>query len=584
MIKQHIEHLIQLALRSLLESGEIPVIPAFTQIEPTKDKRHGDFTCNAALILAKHTQKKSIDIARRIIDLLPPSPDIETVTAAGPGFINFTLSFNAYLPVLTSILQEKQQYGRCAIGRNKHILVEFVSSNPTGPLHVGHGRHAVFGSIVANLLEAVGFKVTREYYVNDAGRQMDILTVSVWWRYLAQCGVHLAFPASGYQGNYLLDIAGALYQQHSDRFSVTTEELLQHLPADIEQTDPEIYIDKAIAGAKHLLGEKYQTIYETALASIMADIKEDLDEFGVYFDQWFSEKEFSATGQVEKALAQLGKNGQVYLHEGATWFRSTQFGDTKDRVLVRSNGQRTYFANDVAYHFDKFSRGVDIALDIFGSDHHGYLLRMKAALKAMDILPERLQYLLVQFVTLYRGKTLVPLSTRTGQFVTLRELRAEVGNDAARFFYVMRKAEQPMDFDLELAKSRSNENPVYYVQYAHARICSVFKTLAERKIDFNEEAGLAKLHLLVQQEERQLFNTLSRYTDMIVDAALSHEPYWLTHYLRELAADFHTYYNAHAFLVDEADLRNARLTLISAVKRILLNGFHLLGISAPESM
>jgi arginyl-tRNA synthetase len=587
-MKQHIESLVQIAVKQMQESGELPAIPAFIQIDLTKDKQHGDFASNIALILAKPAQKKPRDIAERIIhiiQLLPASPYIQKVEIAGPGFINFFLSAQALNDVVARILAEKETYGRCKMGRGKRILVEFLSSNPTGPLHVGHGRHAAFGAVISNLLDAVGFLAYREYYVNDAGRQMDILAVSVWLRYLGECGETMVFPSNAYRGNYVIAIAKAIHERHQRSFQVPAQQVFAGLPPDEPQGgNKEMYIDAIIERAKTLLGDKYQTVFDLGLENILADIRDDMTEFGVHFDNWFSERHFMTTDVVDKLLLNLKDSGHVYERDNALWFRSTDFGDEKDRVLVRSNGQRTYFANDVAYHMNKFERGFDIAIDIFGSDHHGYVPRMKAAIQASGINPERLQYLLVQFVTLYRNGAQVQMSTRSGSFVTLRELRDEVGNDAARFFYVMRKCEQHMDFDLDLAKAQSNENPVYYIQYAYARICSVLKQVAERNLHVDEANGLAHLELLTQSQERQLLNTLSRYPDIIINAALHYEPHLLTNYMRDLAADFHAYYNSHQFLVDDAALRDARLALVTATRQILLNGFNLLGINAPETM
>lgn len=585
-MKQHIENLVQTAVKGLQEAGELPAMPAFIQIDATKDKTHGDFATNIALILAKPAQKKPREIAERIVTLLPLSAHVSKVEVAGPGFINFFLSPEALNDVVVKVLTEKEQYGHSKIGRGKRILVEFLSSNPTGPLHVGHGRHAAFGAVVCNLLNAVGFKPYREYYVNDAGRQMDILAVSVWLRYLMLASSQVPFPANAYKGEYVIEIARELHEKHSAQFHVPIQQVFQHLPLDeADGGDKEVYIDAVIARAQTLLGPaNYQIIFDHALASILDDISQDLAEFGVQYDNWFSERELVATDAVDKLIAKLRENGHVYEQEGALWFRSSQFGDEKDRVLVRSNGTRTYFANDAAYHLNKFERGFDIVVDIFGSDHHGYVPRMKSAMEASGINPERLVYLLVQFVTLYRGGQQAQMSTRSGNFVTLRELREEVGNDAARYFYVMRKSEQHIDFDLDLAKSKSNENPVYYVQYAHARICSVFKQLAERHWAYDEALGLASVNQLVEPHERDLLNTLARYPDMIMHAAVNYEPHQLTNYLRDIATDFHSYYNSHQFLVEDPALRNARLALISATRQVLLNGFGLLGISAPETM
>lgn len=584
-MKQHIEQLIKTALSQLQQESELGELPALIQIDMTKDKQHGDFASNIAMVLAKAAKKNPRELATRIVALLPASAYVEKTEIAGPGFINFFLKPGAMSNVVSTVLQQKDHYGRSEIGRGKKVLMEFLSANPNGPLHVGHGRGAAFGAVVSNLLDAVGFKVFREYYVNDAGRQMDILTVSVWLRYLTACGENITFPVNAYRGEYVIDIAKAIYDMHHDHFRVAAEAVLSDLPLDeTEGGDKEIYIDALIVRAKALLGDKYEPLFDLGMENVLTDIREDLAEFGVHYDNWFSERQFVATEAVNHLLSKLKENNHVYEKEGALWFRATDFGDDKDRVLVRANGVRTYFANDAAYHLNKFERGFDIAVDVFGSDHHGYVPRMKAVIQASGICPERLQHLLLQFVTLYRQGQQVQMSTRSGTFVTLRELREEVSNDAARYFYVMRKHEQHIDFDLDLAKSQSNENPVYYVQYAHARICSVGKQMQERGLSYDEAQGLANLNLLTQAQEETLMTTLSRYPDVISNAALQYEPQQLTNYVRDLAADFHAYYNSHQFLVDDAGLRNARLALIYATRQTLLNGFNLLGISAPESM
>ena len=585
MTKQHIEQLLQQAVITLQESGELPETTPLFQVDATKDKAHGDFASNIALVLAKAAGKKPRELATRLTEVLPPSSAIQKIELAGPGFINFFLSSTALTDIIKTVLNEKAHFGRSPMGDNKRVLVEFLSSNPTGPLHVGHGRHAAFGAVISNLLSAVGFNVYREYYVNDAGRQMDILATSIWLRYLGLCGETFTFPSNGYRGEYIIDIAKAIYDMHGTHFVEKAARVFEGLPYDEpEGGDKEVYIDAVVKRAKTLLGDKYPAIFTLGLSNIMADIREDLTEFGVHYDNWFSEREFVKGDVVDRLLKTMESAGHVYEHDGALWFRSTEFQDEKDRVLVRSNGDKTYFANDVAYHLSKFERRFDIAIDIFGADHHGYVPRMKAAMQASHIDPERLVHVLVQFVTLYRNGKQVQMSTRGGSFVTLRELREEVGNDAARYFYVMRKADQHMDFDLDLAKSQSNENPVYYVQYAHARICSVLRQLAGRELQFDEALGFAHLDRLVEPQERDLLNTMSRYPDMIVNAALQYEPHQLTNYLREFAHYFHSYYNAHQILVDDNELRNARLALMMAVKQILLNGFELLGISAKETM
>lgn len=584
-MKPHLENLIKTALLKLQENAELSELPPLIQIEMTKDKQHGDFASNVAMMLAKTAKKNPRELAERIISLLPSSPYLEKAETAGPGFINFFLTPDAMTSVIEMILTQQSDFGRSKIGREKKVLVEFLSANPNGPLHVGHGRGGAFGAVVANLLDAVGFKTYREYYVNDAGRQMDILTVSIWLRYLAVCGEEVEFPVNAYHGEYVINIAKAIYDIHNDHFRVSTQAVFKDLPLDESHGgDKEIYIDALIERTKYLLDDKYEPLFNLGLENVLADIREDLSEFGVHYDNWFSERQFVSTDVVNKLLEKLKESGHVYERENALWFRSTDFNDDKDRVLVRANGQRTYFANDVAYHLSKFERGFDIAIDVFGSDHHGYVPRMKAAMKASSIHPERLLHLLLQFVTLYRSGVQVQMSTRSGTFVTLRELREEVGNDAARFFYVMRKSEQHIDFDLDLAKARSNENPVYYVQYAHARICSVIKQMTERGMIFDQTKGLSSVQLLTEPHERQLLITLSRYPDMITSAALQYEPHQLTNYVRDLSADFHAYYNSHQFLVEDEALRNARLALVMATRQTLLNGFNLLGISAPETM
>jgi len=585
-MKHHIEQLIQAALNHLHQTGKLTAENQIIQIDATKDKQHGDFASNIALVLAKHAQQKPRDLAEWIVQSLPPSPKILKVNIAGPGFINFYLAPEALLSVIPAIISKNTAYGQVDIGKGQTVLVEFVSSNPTGPLHVGHGRHAAFGAVVSNLLETIGYKVIREYYVNDAGRQMNILAVSVWVRYLALCGENMIFPVNAYKGEYVIHIAQALKDAYDRQFYVNKNSVVENLPLDEpEGGDKELYIDALIDRSQTLLGnEKFRILFDMSLNHILNDIHDDLAEFGVHFDKWFSEREITETDVVDRMIKTLQEKNLVYKENDALWFRSTDFNDEKDRVLERANGQRTYFANDLAYHMNKFERGIDFAIDIFGSDHHGYVPRMKAGLQAFGIHSEKLTYVLIQFVSLYRGGLQVPMSTRSGSFVTLRELRQEVGNDAARFFYVMRKCEQPVDFDLDLAKSQSSENPVYYVQYAYARICSVFRQLSEKNMIYDQAVGLDNLTRLTEPHELQLLSTLSRYQEVIVSAAKQHEPHILTHYLRGLANDFHGYYNAQQFLVEESALRNARLTLIFAARQLIANGLKLVGVSTPESM
>ncbi len=593
-MKHQIANLLSAALRSLTGDGQLALgqLPQI-QVERTRDPAHGDLASNLALLLAKHTGLKPRALAERIVSALPSSDLVARVEVAGPGFINFFLSESAYRSLVPRILDTGPEYGRSKLGAGQRVQVEFVSANPTGPLHVGHGRGAAYGAVVADLLEAVGFEVHREYYVNDAGRQMDILATSVWLRYLELCGETLRFPSNGYRGDYVWDIAATLHREHGDAYRVDADEVFCGLPPDApgegepqdQGGDKEAHIDGLIAAAKRLLGDnRYRYVYELGLNTILDDIRADLAQFGVTYQEWYSERSLAERGLVNHALERLREAGYLYEQGGALWFRSSAFGDEKDRVVVRENGQTTYFASDIAYHLDKFERGFDRIIDIWGADHHGYIPRVKAALQALGQDPNRLDVLLVQFAVLYRGGEKVQMSTRSGEFVTLRELRREVGRDAARFFYVMRRCEQHLDFDLDLAKSQSADNPVYYVQYAHARICAVLRQAAERGIAIELSPGACNLELLLEPHEQTLLRTLSRYPEVIEQAALKIEPHQLTQYLRELATDFHAYYNTHPFLVEDIALRDARLKLILATRQVLHNGLNLLGVSAPESM
>ncbi len=588
-MKQELNDLVLQALNSMKEKGEISCeLPVQVNIDHARDKAHGDFATNAALVLSKQAGMKPRDLAEKLIAALPESTQVAKVEIAGPGFINFFVAEDAARQVVAQVLEAGEAYGHSTVGAGQRVQVEFVSANPTGPLHVGHGRGAAYGATVADLLAAAGFQVHREYYVNDAGRQMDILGTSVWLRYLDLAGETLTFPANGYKGDYIWDIAADLHREHGDSYRKSADEVFADIPADEPAGgDKELHIDALIARAKALLGEAgYLVFFDKALEVILGDIRNDLEEFGVAYEEWYPERSLVRSGKVDEAIERLQAAGHVYEKEGALWFRSTDFGDEKDRVVVRDNGVKTYFASDIAYHMDKLARGFDRVIDVWGADHHGYVPRVKAALTAMGDAADadKLDVLLVQFAILYRGGERVQMSTRSGSFVTLRELREEVGNDAARFFYVLRKCEQHMDFDLDLAKSQSNDNPVYYIQYAHARIHSVFRQLADKGYSYDEAAGLHHLGLLNEAHEAELFTLLARYPEVLEKAALNHEPHQLAHFLRELANALHTYYNAHQFLVDESGLRDARLALISAVRQVLANGLGLLGVSAPEKM
>ncbi|HSN70448.1 MAG TPA: arginine--tRNA ligase [Steroidobacteraceae bacterium] len=585
-MKHQIEALFAAALAALPEE----VLPADVprpapEVERTRDSTHGDFASSVAMRLARAARRKPRELAEAIVARLPASPLVDRVEIAGPGFINVHLASPAYHAELLRILDAAQDYGRSTIGQGRRVLVEFVSANPTGPLHVGHGRHAAYGASVANLLEATGFEVAREYYVNDAGRQMDILAVSVWLRYLEAFGEAFAFPSNGYRGAYVQPIADRLVEVHGRRLHRTALEVFQGLPPDAPEGDKDDYIDAVIERARDLLGAAdLRTVLDLAIEAILADIREDLEEFGVRYDRWYSERSLVDSGAIDRAIERLEQHGHVYERDGAQWFRAMAFGDEKDRVVRRENGQRTYFASDIAYHLEKRERGFDLLLDVLGADHHGYVARVRAGLEAMGEPPDSLEVRLVQFVALFRGGEKVQMSTRSGEFITLRELRDEVGNDACRFFYVMRSNDQHLDFDLELAKSTSNDNPVYYIQYAHARIASVMRQLVEKGLSREVERGREALAALVETHEQALLATASRYPEVVEQAALNRAPHALVQYLRELANDFHTYYNAHQFLVDDPDLREARLTLISGVQQVIRNGLGLLGVSAPETM
>ena len=585
-MKDHLQQLLRQAITQLQQQGEMPSDLQYqVRVDRARDTSHGDFASNIALALAKPAALPPRQLAEKIVQALPDDPMVKQVEIAGPGFINFFIQPAAQFDVIGRILDEGESFGTSQIGAGQRIHIEFVSANPTGPLHVGHGRGAAYGASVANLLSAIGCRVHREYYVNDAGRQMDILTVSVWMRYLELCGEGVPFPENGYRGGYIRSIAQSLHAKVSDEFRRPAELVMEGLPPDAPEGDKELYIDALIQRAKTLLGDDaYEEVFQSALGSILDDIREDLEEFGVHYDEWFSERRLVQSGAVEQVLQTLENAGYLYQKEGATWFASSRFGDEKDRVVIRENGQMTYFASDIAYHQNKFERGFDYLIDVWGADHHGYVPRLKAAVQALGHDPEALEVRLVQFAILYRGKEKVPMSTRAGEFVTLRQLREEVGKDAARFFYCMRKAEQHMDFDLELAVSQSNENPVYYVQYAHARVCSVFKQLTEKGWRHDVARGLASLERLTEPHEQTLLITLARYPETVERAARQREPHQITQYLRELAAQFHTYYNAHTFLVEDENLRDARLNLIEAVRQTIANGLRLLDVSAPEAM
>ncbi len=586
-MKEHIEELLAQSLLHLQREGVLPKEPEpAIQLERTRSPEHGEFASNLAMVLCKAAGMPPRELAQAIIDRLPRSRQLERTEIAGPGFINFFLNRLALSGVIKDVLRQGDRYGNLIPEKEENITLEYVSANPTGPLHVGHGRGAAYGASLGNILECAGHKVQREYYVNNNGRQMDILAVSVWLRYLELCGERLQFPGNGYQGDYIYDIARTVRADNGDKWRFTGQDVEDGLPPSLKQDgDGEIHIDALIKRARELLGSKgYTVFFNAALNSILDDIKDDLSDFDVHFDLWFSEQQLEDNGAVEHAIERLRENGHLYVNGGATWFRAADLGDEKDRVVIRENGRTTYFASDIAYFLDKIERGFDRAIYVLGADHHGYVARLRAAAKGLGEDPDRLEVLLVQFAVLYRQGKKVQMSTRSGQFITLRELREEVGKDATRYFYIMRSHEQHLDFDLDLAKSHSNENPVYYIQYAHARICSVLRNLEQKDLYHNEAIGEAALDLLTEDHELALTRTLSRFPETIESAARSRTPHLLAHYLHSVATQLHAYYNAHQFLVEEENLRNARLNLVLATKIILKKGLALLGVLAPEEM
>lgn len=582
-MKDQLQDLLKKCIQDLINEGLINEMPPKVRLDHTKDKSHGDYATNIALMLAKQAKTSPLELAKIIVNQLEDASFIKKTEIAGPGFINFFLSDASSTSIVSEIIELGEMYGKSEIGKGQSILLEYVSANPTGPLHVGHGRGAAYGATVSNLLRNIGFKVDNEYYVNDAGRQMDILTVSIFLRYLSLCGEQIRFPDNGYQGQYINDIADSIVVESGESFKQSADIVFENICKDgIEGGDKESHIDELIVRAKDLLGDNFQTIFQVGIESILGGIKDDLADFGVRFEKWFSEQSLIDSGLSESCITRLKDSGHIYKKDGALWFKTTNYGDEKDRVVVRDNGNHTYFASDIAYHLEKLERGYDKIINVWGADHHGYIPRVKASIGALGHKPDKLEILLVQFANLYRGGQKVQMSTRSGSFVTLEDLRKEVGNDAARFFYILRKSEQHMDFDLDLAKSKTNENPVFYIQYAHARICSVFRQANEKGFESSLED--ANLSLLTEEVEKNILRELSRYKSVIESAAIQYEPHQLAYYLRDLATQFHSYYNACTFILEDQDLTQARLSLIHAAKQILRNGLSILGVGAPESM
>lgn len=582
-------------LRETLQKLQGSVLPSeldldLVQLERTRDPQHGDFACNIALRLAKPLARKPRDLATDIVTAIGTHPLIERIDIAGAGFINFFVSRQRYCEELLRIHATQDHYGRHQLTKPQKILLEFVSANPTGPMHVGHGRQAAYGDTLGRILAAAGHDVFREYYINDAGRQTEILAVSVWLRYLERCGEQLRFPENGYRGDYLLPLAAQLHARHAEDWRHAASHIFDGLPPDAPEGNKDQHVDGLIARCRQLIGEAaWQQLLDFCLEQMMAEIRDDLASFDIGYDRWTSERAFAESGAIDQALARLRAKNLLYIHEGAEWFKATEFGDDEDRVVVRDNGVKTYFASDIAYHLDKRERGFDLLIDVLGADHHGYVARLRGGLQAFGHAGDCLEVCLVQLVSLFRDGVKLSMGKREGNFVTLRQLREEVGNDACRIFYLMRSNDQALDFDLELAKSKSNENPVFYIQYAHARVASVLREISARKLDYSTEKAAACLRtdgatLLGGEHAGHLLNMASRYPEIIEQAASMRAPHTLVHYLRDLANALHSFYNAERILVEDDAVRHARVYALQAVQQVLRNGLALLGVSAPESM
>jgi len=560
-MKQKIKNMIYIASMDAYDKGDLPSSDDFSAIEVEEPKAgsHGDFSTNIAMIMASIQKMPPRKIAEAIIkNINDPDGILDKTEIAGPGFINFFLNKYSWHPVLRKIHDQDARYGSSKIGEGKKIQIEFVSANPTGPLHVGHGRGAAVGDSVANILLFCGYNVEKEYYVNDSGRQINTLGRSVFLRYKELFGADVQFPEDCYQGDYIRDLskkikAKKIRDDKGDKLLSMSEE-------------------EAITYCAHF-----------AAKNILSGIKEDLESFGVVFDKWYSEQSLFDSGKVDKVINDFRKQNIMFEDNGALWFKTKDFGDEKNRVVVRSNGLTTYFASDIAYHQDKFDRGFEKIIDVWGADHHGYIPRISAAIEASGHAGDTFNVILIQLVNLLRNGEPVAMSTRSGEFVTLKDVISEVGSDAARFIFLTRHYESALDFDLELAKKKTNDNPVYYVQYVHARISSIVRKAQEDgigAITWNDTA----ISRLNEPEEVQLIKIMSRYPEIVRCSAENMEPHRITYYLMNLASAFHSYYNKHRVLTDEAELTLGRLYLVIAVKKIIRNGLALLGVSAPEKM
>jgi len=586
-MKQTLENLLETTFDTLVSQGIIPAdAPRKIQVDRTKDKIHGDFATNLAMILAKPAGMKPRDLADKIVAALPDNTAITKVDIAGPGFINFFMSSDSRFAVVRQALEDVTAFSSPNIGNGEKVLLEFVSANPTGPMHVGHGRGAAYGSALGNLLTATGHEVHREYYINDAGRQADVLAVSVFMRYLEACGQTVRIPSRAYPADYVRVCGEALKAKVGDDYFRLYSEVMADLPEDPEgdgddiKAKKELHLDALIERVRTLLDSDYRKLQDFALDMQMEAIRATLQAFNVEFDQWFSERSLLDTGAIGHAIDLLRQRGHVYEKDGAVWLATSKLGDEKDRVLIRDNGIHTYFAADVAYHLHKLERKFDTLIDVWGADHHGYIARVRAAIEALTGQGDKFHVALIQFVTLSSGR----MGKRSGNFVTLAQLIEEAGNDATRFFYLTRSPEQHLEFDIDLARSQTADNPVFYLQYAHARVCSMVRELGERGYTYDQEAGLAALADLPEASAEDLAKRIAAWPDAVAGAARNKAPHQLTHVLRELAQEFHAWYNGNKVLVDESNLRNARLALAIAVKNIIANGLALLGVSAPEKM
>ena len=580
-MKDNIKKTLSEILEDLYSKVEPEIKNLKISIQDNKEKEHGDLATNIAMVLAKPLKKNPKEIAEEIKQNFVLDEKIIKIEVAGPGFLNFFLSKDSHGEILEQIQKENKDFGKSGSKQSK-VLIEYVSSNPTGPLHVGHGRGAVFGSVLSSLLEEAGFEVDQEYYVNDFGRQMNILAASVWIRYCQLFSSEIKMMQQGYQGDYLLPVAKKLKDEKSDSLFKIEESLIEKLNS--EDQDDE-FTDQLVESLRVILKEEFQYIREFALSEILHLIKADLEQCGVHHNAWFSESSLygndgNTDSKVDGSIEELKSRGFIYEEGGAVWFKSSSLGDDKDRVLQRGNGEYTYFASDVAYHLDKYDRGYDRVINVWGSDHHGYLPRVRAAMDACDRDINKLEVIFIQFANLVKAGKKVSMSTRSGDFITLNELMNEVTTEAARFFYINRKADQHLEFDLDLAKEQSKDNPLYYIQYAHARICSVLRKAENEFEDFDS----VELALLGSEKEIEILKLLRQYPQLIERSAKAGEPHLLCYFLRDLSGVFHSYYNSEKFLIEDKELMTSRLFLLKGVKQVIANGLRVLGIKAPEEM